>query len=174
MLNCQTKLHAPFFPAYPSNLPYMLASSLIPPMIPILHDWNDEIMGTFRKVSTMQALRKKTHLAHLFLKDVFLYLDPKCVKFVPKFTKKQLPKGINFTYLEDPCITTCPFFPPCFSVPFFGSFLPPHYFNLDFQTQILRWRDWSQVEELQLLEFCGAGFVAQTCWKRGWNGGWWS
>ena len=27
-----------------------------------------------------------------------------CIKFVPKFTKNNLPKGIMFTYLEDPGI----------------------------------------------------------------------
>ena len=35
---------------------------------------------------------------------IFTYLDlPKlCVKYVPKFTKQNLPKGRIFTYLEDP------------------------------------------------------------------------
>ena len=128
-------------------------------------------MRTFRKNLDNSSSPKKTHLTHLFLKDVFSYLDPKCVKFVPKFTKKQLPKGIN-TYLEDPGITTCPFFPPCFGVPFSGSFLPPTTSTLTF---LLRSDD--EGTDPKLKNFSSWSFVALDLWPKpvengGWNRGW--
>ena len=156
-----------FFPAYPSKLPYMLASILIPPNdshSSWLKWWN---YGNISKNLDNSSSPKKTHLTHLFLKDVFLYLDPKYVyKMCAEIYQKTTTKRYKFYIFGRSRYNNLPVFSPMFWCPLFRIVPPPHYFNLDFLTQIPRWRDWSQVEEFQLLEFCGAGFVAQTCWKR--------
>ncbi len=58
---------------------------------------------------------------------------------------------------------------PCFAVPFPFDLSPTPDFNLEFLAQTLRWRDWSQVEDFQLLEFVAPekshGFLFWICWK---------
>ena len=166
MLNCQTKLHAPFFPTYPSKLPDMLASSLIPPNdshSSWLKWWN---YGNISKNLDNSSSPKKNSPDSPFLKGRLLIPGPQVCKICAEIYQKTTTKRYKFDIFGRSRYNNLPVFSPMLWCPLFRIFPPPHHFNLDFLTQIPRWRDWSQVEKFQLLEFCGAGFVAQTCWKR--------